>query len=63
MMYGEQGYDMLKLLRASPEDAIPTVIARLRQYIPMWEKKKLRLSFHWRNIMERNYFKSLDHQR
>ncbi len=62
-MYGSRGHEVLKVLRESPGNMIPVILERLRSSIPIWEEKKLALAEGWRDIMYKNYYKSLDHQR
>jgi histone deacetylase complex regulatory component SIN3 len=61
-VYGEHGTEILELLRKNPADAIPIVLARLRQKDDEWRKARVELNKGWKDVMDRNYYKSLDHR-
>ena len=61
-VYGEHGTEVLELLRKNPADAIPIVLARLRQKDEEWRKARVELNKGWKDVMDRNYYKSLDHR-
>ncbi|KAG7367429.1 paired amphipathic helix repeat-containing protein [Nitzschia inconspicua] len=61
-IYGEQGTEMLELLKNNPSVAIPIVVRRLRQKDKEWQRVRDRLNRHWKELAEHNYYKSLDHR-
>ena len=61
-VYGEHAEEIFELLRRAPEAAIPIVLARMKQKDIELRKKRLELNKEWRDVMERNYTKSLDHR-
>mmetsp|Transcript_1330 Transcript_1330/g.3258 ORF Transcript_1330/g.3258 Transcript_1330/m.3258 type:complete len:825 (-) Transcript_1330:197-2671(-) len=61
-IYGDQGAQMLKLLKNNPTVAIPVVVRRLRQKDVEFRAARDRLNHHWREMAQSNYYKSLDHR-
>ena len=61
-IYGDQGAQMLKLLKNNPSVAIPVVVRRLRQKDIEFRAARDRLNRHWREMAQSNYYKSLDHR-
>eukprot|EP00536_Pseudo-nitzschia_multiseries_P005159 jgi/Psemu1/254267/estExt_Genewise1Plus.C_940008 len=61
-IYGDNGPEMLELLRTNPSVAIPIVVSRLRQKDIEWRAVRDRLNRHWRELAQANYYKSLDHR-
>ncbi|KAL3924281.1 MAG: hypothetical protein SGILL_001142 [Bacillariaceae sp.] len=61
-IYGEQGPEILELLKNNPSVAIPIVVKRLRQKDEEWRRVRDRLNRHWKEQAESNYYKSLDHR-
>jgi paired amphipathic helix protein Sin3a len=61
-IYGDQGQEMLELLKNNPSVAIPIVVRRLRQKDTEWRRVRDRLNRHWKELAEQNYYKSLDHR-
>jgi hypothetical protein len=61
-VYGEYGAEVLELLRKNPAGAIPVVLHRLKQKDEEWRRARAELSKVWKEVMEKNYPKSLDHR-
>lgn len=61
-VYGEQGYEVVELLKRSPATAASVVRARLMQKAEEWKRVKQEMKSHWRKINEQNYQRSLDHR-
>jgi paired amphipathic helix protein Sin3a len=61
-VYGEYGADALDLLRRNPAAAIPIFLHRLKQKDLEWRSIRSELNKNWRDAMEKNYYKSLDHR-
>lgn len=61
-VYGEHGEAMLELLRKNPAGAIPIILKRLKQKDSEWRLARQRLNKQWKTIMEKNYYRSLDHR-
>ena len=51
-----------QLLRKNPAGAIPVVLARLKQKDEEWRRARHELNKAWKDVMEKNYSKSLDHR-
>jgi hypothetical protein len=61
-VYGDYGGEVLELLRKNPGGAIPIVLGRLKQKDDEWRRVRLQLSKGWKEVMEKNYYRSLDHR-
>jgi len=61
-IYGEHGPDILELLRKWPAGAVPIILERLRQKRQEWVKARLECTKQWKEILEKNHTKSLDHR-
>jgi len=61
-IYGDHGTEILELLRRNPAGAIPVILRRLKEKDAEWCKDREELNKNWKDIMERNYMKSLDHR-
>jgi paired amphipathic helix protein Sin3a len=61
-IYGDAGQEILDLMVKNPTVAIPLVVERLRQKDREWRKVRERLNMHWKDLAQRNYYKSLDHR-
>lgn len=61
-VYGDQGPNLVELLRKNPAVAAAIVLARLQQKDAEWRKVKEEMNRLWRKVFEQNYFKSLDHR-
>lgn len=61
-IYGEHGSEVLELIRKNPAGALPIVLERLKAKDVEWRKAKAALTPGWKEIMEKNYLKSLDHR-
>ena len=61
-LYGESGQEMLDLMVKNPTVAIPVVVERLRQKDKEWRIVRERLNRQWKDLVEHNYYKSLDHR-
>jgi paired amphipathic helix protein Sin3a len=61
-IYGEQGPDVIDGLYANPVVAVPIVLKRLKQKDQEWRRARREWNKIWREVNEKNYYKSLDHQ-
>jgi len=61
-VYGPHGAEILELLRKNPGGAIPVILARLKQKDEEWRQKRIEMNKTWKQMMEKNYQKSLDHR-
>lgn len=61
-VYGEYGAEVLELLRKNPAGAIAIILKRLQQKDAEWREARAQLNVGWKEIMEKNYYKSLDHR-
>ena len=61
-VYGDAGDRVLELLRKNPAGAIPVILARLKQKAVEWGKARQNLDKQWKEVLEKNYQKSLDHR-
>lgn len=50
------------LLRRNPAGAIPVILKRLRQKDLEWRKARQQLNTQWKEVLVKNYDKSLDHR-
>ncbi|KAK9837425.1 hypothetical protein WJX81_001540 [Elliptochloris bilobata] len=60
--HGEQGAQVVDLLKKNPAVAVPVVLARLKQKDEEWRKVKQMMYKLWAKVYEANYHKSLDHR-
>jgi len=58
----ERGEEVLLALQNSPALAVPVVLKRLKQKDEEWKKSKKEWSKVWREIHNKNFYKSLDHR-
>jgi histone deacetylase complex regulatory component SIN3 len=61
-LYGDHGEEILELLRKNPGGTIPVILRRLKQKDVEWRKARVELSRHWKEIQEKNHYKSFDHR-
>ena len=61
-IYGENGTEILELLKKNPVGTIPVILKRLKQKDLEWNKAKQELNKGWNDIIDKNYEKSFDHQ-
>ena len=61
-LYAGKGPDIIEGLFLNPVIAVPIILKRLRQKDLEWRKSRLDFQKSWREIYEKNFFKSLDHQ-
>ncbi|OII75396.1 SIN3 like paired amphipathic helix domain-containing protein [Cryptosporidium ubiquitum] len=62
-IYGDNGPEILELLRRTPYSCIPVILNRLRQKDEEWtHARHLMNQGVWRDIQTKNYFKSFDHR-
>jgi len=61
-IYGDNGEEILELLRRNPAGTIPVLLKRLRQKDLEWRKARSELNKHWREIVEKNHYRSFDHR-
>lgn len=60
-IYGDHGAEILELLRKNPATTIPTILLRLKQKDVEWRKARLELNNQWKDLLNKNYERSLDH--
>jgi len=51
----------LELLRKNPATTVPTILLRLKQKDVEWKKARLDLNNQWKDLLNKNYERSLDH--
>ncbi|KAF6004791.1 Paired AMPhipathic helix protein [Cyanidiococcus yangmingshanensis] len=61
-VYGAHGPEMVMHVKMHPSVAVPIVLNRLKQKDEEWRRARVEMNKIWREICERNYFKSLDHR-
>lgn len=62
-VYGrEHGIEVINALHDNPCNAVPVVLARLKQKDEEWKRCQREWNKVWREVDARNYYKSLDHQ-
>eukprot|EP00882_Tetradesmus_deserticola_P011207 GHRQ01011856.1.p1 GENE.GHRQ01011856.1~~GHRQ01011856.1.p1 ORF type:complete len:534 (+),score=277.95 GHRQ01011856.1:129-1730(+) len=61
-IYGDQGPQIVELLKKNPTVAIPVIIVRLEQKEAEWYRVRGDMNKLWRKVFEQNYHKSLDHR-
>jgi paired amphipathic helix protein Sin3a len=61
-VYGDRSTEMFELLRKSPASAIPVILARLKTKDEEWRRQRTKLNEGWKETLEKNYIKSLDHR-
>lgn len=61
-IYGEHGEEILELMRRNPAGTIPVVLKRLKQKDLEWRKARCELNKHWKDIVEKNHYRSFDHR-
>ncbi len=60
-VYTDRAKDFIEGLKRNPSIAVPLVLKRLKAKDEEWREAKKNLEKQWREQMERNYLKSLDH--
>ena len=61
-VYGENGYEMIELLKTCPALTAKIVLERLHQKDEEWRRVRHEMKNVWRKISEQNYQRSLDHR-
>jgi hypothetical protein len=61
-IYGDKGREILDSLFTQPRVTVPLILKRLKQKDLEWIKVRRELNKSWREVAEKNYYKSLDHQ-
>ncbi|KAH8741556.1 Sin3 like paired amphipathic helix containing protein [Cryptosporidium ryanae] len=62
-IYGDNGSEILELLKRTPYSCVPVILNRLRQKDEEWtHARHLMNQGVWRDIQTKNYFKSFDHR-
>jgi paired amphipathic helix protein Sin3a len=61
-IYGDHGEEILEMLRKNPAGTIPVVLKRLKQKDQEWRKARHELNKHWKEVVEKNHYKSFDHR-
>ena len=60
-VYGDKAKDFIDGLKRNPSVAVPLVLKRLKAKDEEWREAKKNSEKIWREQIERNYLKSLDH--
>jgi paired amphipathic helix protein Sin3a len=60
-VYTDRAKDFIDGLKKNPSVAVPLVLKRLKAKDEEWREAKKNLEKQWKEQMERNYLKSLDH--
>ena len=60
-IYGDKAKDFIEGLKRNPSVAVPLVLKRLKAKEEEWKEAKKNLEKQWREQIEKNYLKSLDH--
>lgn len=58
----EHGCKALNALKEIPHEAVPRVLQRLQEKETEWRGCRKEFNVIWRDQMDKNYLKSLDHQ-
>ena len=61
-IYGENGYEMIELLKTCPALTAKVILERLHQKDEEWRRVRSEMKNVWRKISEQNYQRSLDHR-
>eukprot|EP00590_Aulacoseira_subarctica_P000690 CAMPEP_0172416360 /NCGR_PEP_ID=MMETSP1064-20121228/2841_1 /TAXON_ID=202472 /ORGANISM="Aulacoseira subarctica , Strain CCAP 1002/5" /LENGTH=1127 /DNA_ID=CAMNT_0013153951 /DNA_START=21 /DNA_END=3404 /DNA_ORIENTATION=+ len=61
-IYGDLGQAMIKLLFSNPTKTVPIVVKRLRQKDREWRAARTVLNRRWKDLVDQNYIKCLDHR-
>ena len=61
-VYGAQGADVVMHVKLNPSVAVPVVLQRLKHKDEEWRRARVEMDKIWREICERNFFRSLDHR-
>lgn len=61
-IYGDQGAQVVDLLKRNPSVAAPVVVPRLEQKDAEWRRALEEMSLGWKDTFKQNYYKSLDHR-
>jgi paired amphipathic helix protein Sin3a len=61
-IYGGSGNEVLELLRKNPAGAIPVILERCKEKALEWGGQMKGLNEQWKDVLEKNYQKSLDHR-
>lgn len=61
-LYGDKGAEVIEGIYQNPVVAIPIVVRRLKQKDQEWVRARREWVKVWREVTEKNYYKSLDHQ-
>lgn len=60
-IYGEKARDFVEALKTNPAVAVPLVLKRLKAKDEEWRDAKKSMEKVWREQIEKNYLRSLDH--
>lgn len=62
-IYSEHAPKIIEMLKNNPIKSLPVVISRIKNKIEIWKKaSKYDSERVWKEIVERNFYKSLDHR-
>eukprot|EP00968_Pinguiococcus_pyrenoidosus_P018882 scaffold1954_cov268-Pinguiococcus_pyrenoidosus.AAC.319 len=61
-VYGDQASEVLNALKLRPSSALPVILSRLRQKNAEWLASQNTAKSTWKEMMEQNFAKSLDHR-
>jgi len=61
-IYGDKGQEVIDAMFTNPVQTIPIIVRRLKQKDQEWTRGRREWNKIWREVNEKNYYKSLDHQ-
>lgn len=61
-LYGDNGLDVMDVLKKNASLALPVVLTRLKQKQEEWARCRSDFNKVWAEIYAKNYHKSLDHR-
>ena len=61
-IYGDKGPEVIEALYSNPQGTVPIILKRMKQKDQEWCRAKREWNKIWREVNEKNYYKSLDHQ-
>eukprot|EP00871_Galdieria_phlegrea_P002793 jgi/Galph1/3514/GphlegSOOS_G2171.1 len=61
-IYGEHGASVVEQVKQSPSVTVGIVLSRLKQKDVEWRRTRVEMNKMWRETVEKNYYKSLDHR-
>lgn len=62
-IYSDHATKIIEMLKANPIKSLPVVISRIKSKVETWKKtSKFDSERVWKEILDKNFFKSLDHR-